>query len=696
MNNKKDTTMKNYILSITVCLLFIGFTNAQVDRSQRPVPGPAPAINLATPQSFEMNNGLKVMVVRNTKLPRVRIQLLIDNPLYASEDKAGVESILASMLGNGTTSISRNDFNEEVDFLGASINFGAQSGFASSLSKYFERVFELFADATINPLMDEEEFNKEKDRLLESIRSNRRDVSSISRQVSSALLYGRNHPRGEFMTEESVQNITFADVKNYYNNFFSPENAYLVVIGDVEYPKVQAMANMYFANWPKRSVMQISYSDPKDLPGMQINFVDMPNAVQSELVVQNVVNLKMSDPDYFPVLIANNILGGDFSSYLNMNLREDKGWTYGARSSTGAGKHVSRFIASTSVRNAVTDSAVVEMIKEIRNIREHLVDHDKLALAKASFTGSFVMALERPETIANYALSIQTQNLPKDFYENYLRKINAVTAEDVKRVANKYYNIDRARIVVVGKGSEVIEGLKNIDRGDGTKIPVRFFDPYGNEVEEPNYKFEMDASVTKEAVLNSYFDAIGGKAAMQKVNTILLSAEGEIPGAPAPINLTIKTHSSGKLATEMNMMGMSIMKQVVTQDDGYMVMQGQRQNLEGETLSEVASGAHPFPELALLNNPEATLKGIERINDTEAYVIKRGPTSIYFDVATGLKIAAVTEAPEGTTSMYYSNYQEVNGVKFAKNLTIALGPQLLEFNDATVLVNEGVSEEDFK
>jgi len=306
------------------------------------------------------------------------------------------------------------------------------------------------------------------------------------------------------------------------------------------------------------------------------------------------------------------------------------------------------------------------------------------------------MALERPETIANYALSIQTQNLPKDFYENYLRKINAVTAEDVKRVANKYYNIDRARIVVVGKGSEVIEGLKNIDRGDGTKIPVRFFDPYGNEVEEPNYNIEMDASITKEVVLNSYFEAIGGKAAIKKVNTVFLNAEGEIPGAPAPVNLSIKTHSNGKLATEMNMMGMSLMKQVVTQDAGYMVMQGQRQNLEGETLSEMSTSAHPFPELALLNNPEATLKGIERINETEAYVIKRGPTSIYFDVATGLKIATVTEAPEGTSSVYYSNYQEVNGVKFAKNLTIALGPQLLEFNDATVLVNEGVSEEDFK
>lgn len=688
--------MKKYILSITVGLLFIGFANAQIDRSKRPVPGPAPTINLATPQSFELQNGMKVMVVRNTKLPRVRIQLLLDNPLYAAGDKAGVESILAAMLGNGTTSISKNEFNEEVDFLGANISFGSRSGFASSLSKYFDRVFELFADATMNPLLVEEEFNSEKARILDGLRTQERDVSAISRQVSSALLYGRNHPRGEFTTIESVESITFNDVVNYYNNFFSPQNAYLVVIGDVDFSKAQALTNMYFANWPAKAVSSFTYSNPSDLPGMQINFIDMPNAVQSELVVQNVTTLKMSDEDYFPMLIANNILGGDFSSYLNMNLREDKGWTYGARSSIGADKHVSRFIASTSVRNAVTDSAVVEMIREIRNIREHLVEPDKLALAKASFTGNFVMALERPETIANYALNIETQKLPSDFYENYLRKINAVTAQDVKRVANKYLNIDRARIVVTGKGSEVLEGLKNIDRGDGVKIPVRYFDRFANEVAEPNYNIEMDASVTKEVVLNNYFKAIGGKEAMQGVTSVAFSAEGEIPGAPAPVNLSIKSHSSGKLATEMKMMGMSIMKQVVSGDTGYMLMQGQRQELEGETLSEMAISAHPFPELALLNNPEAILKGIEVINNTEAYVIKRGASSIYFSVDSGLKIAAVTEAPEGTSSMYYSNYQEVNGVKFAKNLTIALGPQLLEFKDATVQVNEGVSEEDFK
>ncbi|MBA3986143.1 MAG: insulinase family protein, partial [Flavobacteriales bacterium] len=197
--------MKKYVISLSLCLFFATLVTAQVDRSKRPIPGPAPTINLGTPQTFNLDNGLKVMVVRNTKLPRVRIQMLIDNPLYASGNKVGVENLLAAMLGNGTTSISKDEFNEEIDFLGASINFGSQSAFASSLSKYFPRVFELMADAAINPLLTEEEFQKEKDRLLESLKNNKTDVSTVSRQVSNALLYGKNHPKGEFTTEESVQ-----------------------------------------------------------------------------------------------------------------------------------------------------------------------------------------------------------------------------------------------------------------------------------------------------------------------------------------------------------------------------------------------------------------------------------------------------------------------------------------------------------
>lgn len=688
--------MKNYILSILVSLFFIGYSNAQIDRSKRPVPGPAPTINLASPQTSNLANGMKVMVVKNTKLPRVRIQMLIDNPLYASEKKAGVESILAAMLGNGTTSISKDDFNEEVDFLGASINFGSQSGFASSLSKYFERVFELFADAAMNPLLTQEEFNSEKDKLLESLKNNEKDVSTISRQVSAALLYGKAHPKGEFTTIETVENITLADVKDYYENFFSPENAYLIVIGDVEISKAESLANLHFANWPKKGVKSVSYTDPKDVQYTQINFVDMPNAVQSELVVENVVNLKMSDPDYHAVLIANSILGGDFNSYLNMNLREDKGWTYGARSSTGAGKHVSRFYASTSVRNTVTDSAVVEILREIRNIREELVDNKKLALAKAKFTGDFVLALERPETIARYALNIETQDLPEDFYENYLKKINAVTAEDVKRVANKYFLANKARIVVVGKGSEVLEGLKNIDRGDGSMVPVRYFDKDVNEVEEPNFTIEMDPSMTVETVLNNYLEAIGGNAKLNEVNSVFTIASATMQGME--LGMEMKVTNDNKTSQAILMGGMPVQKTVFDGQSGYTMAQGQKVEFDEKQLADMKESAGLFPEM---NSSKATLNGMEAVDGVTAYAVGFGDSKVsFYNAETGLKIKDETiqeaNGMQVKSSIFYNDYKEVGGIQFPHTMTVSAGPQEIKFEVSEIKINEGVSDEDFK
>ena len=167
---------------------------AQIDRRKMPKAGPAPEINSSDPQRFELNNGLKVLVVENHKLPRVSIQLLIDNPPILEGDKAGVSSFTASLLGNGSKSISKDDFNEEVDFLGARISFGSQSAFASSLSKYFPRILELMADAAINPNFTEEEFEKEKQKLLTSLKAQEKDVSAIANRVQNALAYRYRPP----------------------------------------------------------------------------------------------------------------------------------------------------------------------------------------------------------------------------------------------------------------------------------------------------------------------------------------------------------------------------------------------------------------------------------------------------------------------------------------------------------------------
>ena len=419
--------MKIKILSIFIMCLMVMGAQAQIDRSKQPEAGPAPKINLGKPKTFKLKNGLQIMVVENHKLPRVSASLIIDNKPNSEGNKVGVKSLYSSMMGNGTKSMSKEEFNEKVDFLGASVGYGSESAYASSLSKFFPEVMELMADGLLNPLFTEEEFQDQKDRVLEGLKAGEKSASNIASNVSRKLAFGGNHPYGEFETEESVNNVTLKDVKTYYNNFISPKNAYLVVVGDVDDSDVKKLAKKYLGDWAESTPPSAALPAVPKVQYTQVNFIDVPNAVQSELRVQNTVELKMADEDYFPVLVANQILGGSFGSYLNMNLREEHGYTYGARSYTGTDKYVSRFSASASVRNAVTDSAIVETLKEINRIKTEKVDFEDLNNAKNKFAGDFVLKLESPSTIANYALNIETNDLPKDFYETFLKKINAVT-----------------------------------------------------------------------------------------------------------------------------------------------------------------------------------------------------------------------------------------------------------------------------
>jgi len=260
-----------------------------------------------------------------------------------------------------------------------------------------------------------------------------------------------------------------------------PNNAYLVVTGDVNPEEVITLVNQHFADWQPYSEETPNLYIPENVSETQINFIDLPSAVQSEIQVTNLIDLKMSHPDYFPLLVANSILGGDFGSYINMNLREEHGYTYGAFSTFKTDKWTKgSFSIKTKVGNAVTAPAISEILKEVKRIQTTIVSEEKLAQAKAQYLGQFVLATERPQTIANYAINIKVRNLPEDFYKNYIAKINAVTKEDVQRVANSYFLLKNFRIIIVGKGSDIADELKNINF-DGKKIPMKEFDSYGNE-----------------------------------------------------------------------------------------------------------------------------------------------------------------------------------------------------------------------
>ena len=300
---------------------------------------------------------------------------------------------------------------------------GMGFAYANGLSKHKERIFELLSDAALNPNFTQEELDKEKDKLITGLKSEENSPAAIAQRVTGILAYSTDHPYGEYTSEESVNNVSIKDIENNYNEMFNPNNAYMVVSGDVNVDEIKDLVTKYFKKWKssKKEVTQ-TIKSPVDVTSTEINFVDMPDAVQSELSVLNITDLQTNSEDHHAALVTNYILGGAFNSYLNMNLREENGWTYGARSSIARNKWTSAtFRATTSVRNAVTDSAVVETLKEINKIRDEFVTDEMLATAKAKYLGNFIMSTENKSLLADFAVNIKTLNLPDNFYETFMR-----------------------------------------------------------------------------------------------------------------------------------------------------------------------------------------------------------------------------------------------------------------------------------
>ena len=673
--------------------LFLTLTMQAQDRKQ-PKPGPAPTINIKKPISFVLPNGLKVLVVEDHKLPRVSYNLSMDNAPYAEGNKKGVADLTSNLIGNGTQKTSKNTFNEEIDFLGANINFHSSGAYANGLSKYSKRILELMAEGALSPKFTQEELDKEKDKLIENLKTEEKSVAAVAGRVENVLVYGKSNPNGEYLSEQTIKNVTLADVQSNYATYFVPERAYLVIIGDVKYKEIKKSVEDLFGSWKKAKAPQQTYTEPKNVNQTQIDFIDMPNAVQSEISVVNTVNLKLSDPDYFPVIVANQVLGGDFNSYLNMNLREAHGWTYGARSSVGTNKYgVSKFKANSQVRNAVTDSAVVEFLKEIKRIRSEKVTDEALNNVKSGYVGKFVMQVEKPQTVARYALNIETEALPADFYENYIKNIQAVTADDVMRVMKKYVLENNLRIIITGKGSEVIPGLEKL------KIPMFYYDKYGNPIDKPVTKKEIPAGVTAKSVIDNYIKAIGGEKAVSAVKTLSMTGATTIPQAPSPLNFVSKLDSKGKMMVSLAMGGMTLMKQVVNEKGAYIEQQGQRKNLEGKDLTEMKASATPFEELQLSKRTDLKVDRIEPVDGNDAYAIKNDKTTYFYDVKSGLKVAESKVSEQGGKSMTqttnFKDYKEVKGVKVPFNIIQNVGFEL-DIKMSDIKINEGVSDADFQ
>ncbi len=696
-NMLKLSIAKKIIIALVIILS--SSANAQIDRSIMPESGPAPEIFFGKPQTFNLDNGLTVMVVENTKLPRASASLSFDNPLIFEGDIAGVSSILAEMVGNGTQSISKEDFIEEIDYMGASLNVTGSGAFAGSLKRYFPRVLELMASAVLEPLFTQEEFDRQKNLIKESLKTGDKDVATAANRVEGFITYGSQHPNGEFVTQESLDKASLQDAIDFYNNYSSPSNAYLVIIGDVNYDEIKSKVTNLFGSWSSKDVAASSFPSPTNPDETEIIFVDMPNGVQSVVSIINTVDFNKNNSDYFAALVANRILGGGGAGRLFNNLREDKGWTYGSYSGISESyKTKGTVIAQAQVRNEVTDSAAVELLMELDKMKNSFVTDEELNSAKAKYTGNFVLSLENPSTIAGFARNIITQKLPEDYYNSFLENINNVTKEDVQKAANNYFLTDNTRVFITGKGSEILESIENIEY-NGKKIKVRYFDKYANEIEKPDYS--VDSDISAEDVINEYVKAIGGKDALAEVTSIEVKATSNIQGTVLEM-YSVKNNQNQSLM-EMSAMGMTIAKTVFNKFQGYNEVNGQRIPLTEVELEQAIINSALFSELNF-DFSLVELVGTSDVEGEKAYEIKvTDNKSVFYSVDTGLKLKEVeSQEVEGNLIVgetYYREYEEVEGILLPKVINQVSAsipiPGGITFKATSIKLNVETKESDF-
>ena len=668
---------------------------AQEDfRKMPPKPGPAPKIEMGTAYETTLANDLKVIAVENHKLPRVSFQIYVDVPPFNEGDKAGAATLAGEMLMRGTENRTKAEIDAAVDYIGGSLSSSASGLRGSCLTRHKEKLLELMSDVLLNANFPEEEFEKVKKQTLSGLQSEKDDPNAILSKVSRVMRYGMNHPYGEIETEETIKNVTLDDVKKYYVEYMKPNISYLIVVGDITPKEVDVVANKYFAKWMKGTVPTTKLAPVQMPEATTVDFVNKTGAVQSAISVTYPVDMTPGAPDAIKASVMNTMFGGFFGSRLNENIREDKGYSYGVRASLSPDRVMGSFSAGGSVRNEVTDSTLIEFIKEMNEMRDQQLTDEEFAMVKSVMTGNFSLRLENPETVAQYALNIARYNLPKDYYANYLKNLNAVTKEEIQEMAKKYLRPENAHIVVVGNKDEVAEKLARFAKSGS----VDFYDYAGKPITDDGTA--IPDGVTAETVIADYVQAIGGTGKVKGVKTMESVMTANVQGMTMESKTYLKAPTMSVMEIGMN--GQVMQKMVFDGKKGYLEAMGQKQDMPGDMVAKYATNSI-FPELDYADNGATIeLAGIETIEGKPAYKINVTQAggqkqTDYYAQDSSLKVRSVATEQGQTQTTDYGDYKEVDGIMIPHKITITGAmPFPLEMNMVSVKINGEIADDMFK
>lgn len=700
--------MKKLTLAISLAVLGTS-VSAQVDRSTAPEPGPAPEINIADPQVFTLDNGMKVILSSNHDIPKVSFNLVMGSDPRLEGNKAGLSELAGDLLLSGTSNRTKDELDKEKDFIGASLFASSSSIYLSCLTKHMSKGLDIMTDVMKNANFPKDEFDRVKKQYESNLLSVKTDPNSMASNAMSKAIFPSKHPYGEIMTEKTLANIKRQDVLDFYKEQFTPAGSYLVIVGDIDKKKAKKVAEKYFAKWEGTVPFENSYAGGYVPKGNRVIFVEKPGAVQSVINVAFPVEMTPGDEDQIKLSVLNKLFGGGgFGTRLMQNLREDKAYTYGAYSRLNVNREGSWLSASGSFRNAVTDSAITQFLYEFERITKDKVTEEELELNKSSMSGSFARSLESPRTVANFALNIFRNNLPADYYQTYLKKLSNVGQDDVLTVAKKYFKPQNLNIIVVGN-PDVLEKIKKFD-ADGT---IEIFDAFGNKTKQKEYR---KSDISAKEVLEKHLMAVTNAKNMKKACKTLNKIESvkkviEVKPASSPMSLTMETYyvAPNKEMTVMQFQGMEVQKEVFNGEKGVTIQMKQTggkdtTRMTSEEIADRKAMAGLFPEIGLLKNiDELTLLGLDSLNGQDYYVIEyaEGETTnkAYYNTKTFLKEHSSSMEPteEGVQEMSasFSEFEKHKKVLFPHKTVQIVGSQSMNATLKEIEVNGDIEESKF-
>ena len=433
---------------------------------QPPPPLPAGPIKLPTASETTLANGLTVVVVEDARLPLVSYRLALrTGDAHDPSELPGLMDMLTGLLTEGTESRTSREIADEVARLGATLQAGANSDYttvaASSLAMFSENILELLTDVALRPVFPPGELELTKNNTKENLKQQRAQPSFLAGEMVARVMFGKHPYSITAPTPESIDATTRERLVEFHRSTFVTNNAVLFVAGDVQQDSILRQVERLFGDWQPGTIVGDDFPRPPQRTSRSAYIVDRPGSAQANIVIAN-EGITRTSPDYFPLLVMHTVLGANASSRLFMNLREEKGYTYGAYSSLDARRTAGTFRATAEVRTPVTGDSLKEFFYELNRIRNEPVSEKEIADAKSYLTGVFPIRLETQEGLVDQLVQIKMFGLPENYLEIYRDRIQAVTIAQVQEVAMKCVRPDEAAIVIVGDGAQLTERIQTL------------------------------------------------------------------------------------------------------------------------------------------------------------------------------------------------------------------------------------------